>query len=184
MPIPSFDSNSVLPPHLGDPKQRHELSPYPCSCSELCDRFGTTPERVAILQGFIRLRAELRKHGMIDAFQWINGSFLEEIETTEGRPPKDIDVVTFYWSPDPAFTRKLLAAFPDLANNATIKANFHTDHFPVDAGFHPQTTVELTRYWTGLFSHTRNNVWKGMLKIDLNTQADDVAAEALLATRA
>ncbi len=103
MPIPAFDANSVLPPHLGDPRLPHELSPYPCSCTELCDRFGTSAERITILQGFIRLRAELRKHGMAQAFQWVDGSFLEDVEVTEARPPGDIDVVTFYWSPDPEF---------------------------------------------------------------------------------
>ena len=183
MPIPNFDANSVLPPHLGDPRLPQELSPYPCSCTELCDRFGTSAERVTILRGLIQLRAELRQHGMTKAFQWIDGSFLEDIEVSEGRPPRDIDVVTFYWSPDPNFTQNLIAAFPDLVNRAAIKANFHTDHFPVDAGFHPQTTIEFTRYWAGLFSHNRNSIWKGMLKIDLDTQPDDLAAEALLANR-
>lgn len=183
MPIPAFDANSVLPPHLGDPRLQHELSPYACTCSELCDRFATSAERVAILQGYIRLRAELRRHGMAQAFPWIDGSFLEDIEATEARPPGDIDVVTFYWSPDPNFTTNLVAAFPDLVNRATIKANFHTDHFPVDAGFHPEATIEFTRYWAGLFAHTRNSVWKGMLKIDLDTQPDDLAAEAILANR-
>jgi hypothetical protein len=77
----------------------------------------------------------------------------------------------------------VIAAFPDLVNRAAIKANFHTDHFPVDAGFHPQTTIEFTRYWAGLFSHNRSSIWKGMLKIDLNTQPDGLAAEALLANR-
>jgi Family of unknown function (DUF6932) len=140
-------------------------------------------ERVTILRGFIQLRAELRRHGMTQAFQWIDGSFLEDIEVIEGRQPRDIDVVTFYWSRDPNFTQNLIAAFPDLVNRAVIKANFHTDHFPVDAGFHPETTIEFTRYWAGLFSHNRSSIWKGMLKIDLNTQPDDLAAEALLANR-
>ena len=157
--------------------------PIPCTCSELCDRFATSAERVAILDGFIRLRAELRRHGVTQAFQWINGSFLEEVEATEARPPGDIDVVTFYWSPDPNFTSNLVAAFPDLRNHNAIKTNFRTDHFVVDAGFHPEATIEFTRYWTGLFSHTRNSIWKGMLKIELDTQADDVAAQALLVNR-
>jgi len=183
MPIPNFDANSVLPPHLGDPRRPQQLSPYPCTCTELCDRFATSQERVDILNGFLRLRAELRRHGMTDAFQWIDGSFVEDIEIIETRPPHDIDVVTFYWSQDPNFTQNLIAAFPDIMNRAAIKANFHVDHFLVDAGFRPETTIEFTRYWAGLFSHTRNSVWKGMLKIDLDTQADDVAAEGLLANR-
>jgi len=184
MPIPSFDANSVLPPHLGDPRLPQELSPYPCTSVELCDRFATSQERVDILEGFLRLRAELRRHGMTNAFQWVDGSFVEDIETVETRAPHDIDVVTFYWNPDPDFTKNLVMAFPDLVNRAAIKANFRTDHFPVDAGFHPEATIEFTRYWAGLFSHNRNSVWKGMLKIELNTEADDLTAQALLQNRA
>ena len=30
-PIPSFDHNHVLPPHLGGPTRREQLSPYPCT---------------------------------------------------------------------------------------------------------------------------------------------------------
>ena len=38
--------------------------------------------------------------------------------------------------------------------------------------------VEWTRYYCGLFSHRKDDfVWKGMLKIDLNTIADDDAAK-------
>src|SRR5258707_13269006 len=114
MPIPPFDSNSVLPPHLGDPRLSNEISPYPCSSLELCDRFATSPDRVRILDGFLRLRALLRDHGMTDGFQWVDGSFLEDVENAEHRPPGDIDVVTFYWSVDADFSTKLIAAFPNL----------------------------------------------------------------------
>ena len=183
MPIPPFDANSVIPPHLGDPKVPAEISPFPCTSVELCDRFGTSAERVEILRGFLRLRSELRRHGMTQAFQWIDGSFLEDVENTESRAPADIDVVTFYWSSDPAFTTNLIAAFPDLVNRAAMRANFRTDHFPIDIGYHPEATVEFTRYWVGLFSHTRTGVWKGMLRIDLNTEPNDVNAQASLAAR-
>ena len=38
--------------------------------------------------------------------------------------------------------------------------------------------VEHTRYWCGLFSHRKDDgVWKGILKVDLNTIADDDAAK-------
>jgi hypothetical protein len=120
---------------------------------------------------------------MDTGFQWVDGSFLEEIEKTQNRSPGDIDVVTFYWSPDPAFSTNLITAFPDIVNGAKIKADFFVDHFPIDVGYHPEATVEVTRYWCGLFSHTRTGVWKGMLRIDLNTPADDTAAAALLANR-
>lgn len=183
MPIPPFDTNSVLPPHLGDPRQADEISPYPCTALELCQAFATSADRVRILEGFLRLRTTLRQHGMTTGFQWIDGSFLEDIERTRNCSPADIDVVTFYWSPDPDFTNKLISTFPDIVSRATIKANFSVDHFPIDVSYDPEVTVEATRYWCGLFSHTRTGVWKGMLRIDLDTPADDATANALLATR-
>jgi len=183
MPIPSFDNNSVLPPHLGDPRQPNEISPYPCSSIELCDAFSTSPDRVRILGGLLHLRAQLRLHGMTTGFQWIDGSFLEDVEKTENRSPGDIDVVTFYWSDDQDFTTNFIAAFPDIANRAKIKADFFVDHFPIDVGYHPEATVEATRYWSDLFSHTRTGIWKGMLRIDLDTPADDNEAIALIANR-
>ena len=51
-PIPVFDHNLVLPPHLGDPVDRAQLSPYPCTTLDLCQRLGTTPERRAIIGKF------------------------------------------------------------------------------------------------------------------------------------
>ncbi len=34
----------------------------------------------------------------------------------------------------------------------------------------------MTRYWISLFSHNRLGVWKGMLRIALNTPSEDAAA--------
>ena len=79
MPIPAFDSIlNVLPPHLGDPRQPTELSPFPCTVAELCDRFTTTAKRKQIFEGFLNLRAELFALG-IRGFQWLDGSFLEGV---------------------------------------------------------------------------------------------------------
>ena len=183
MAIPDFDANSVMPPHLGDPTKSAEISPYPCTTLELCDKFSTSGERIQILDGLLRLRDRLRNAGMTDGFQWLDGSFLEDVEHARGRPPGDIDVVTFYWSPDVDITKKLVASFPDLLDRAKIKADFFVDHFPIDVGYRPELTVEATRYWCSLFSHTRSGVWKGMLRIDLNTIADDNDALAFLAKK-
>jgi hypothetical protein len=71
---------------------------------------------------------------MDTGFQWIDGSFLEEIEKTQNRSPGDIDVITFYWNPNPAFTTNLITAFPDIVNRTKIKADFFVDHFPIDVG--------------------------------------------------
>ena len=179
-PIPDFDHNLVLPPHLGDPTISSDLSPYPVSTVDLCEKLATSDPRRAILRGFLNFRERLHTEGLHVGFQWIDGSFLENIETSEGRPPRDIDVVTFYWGYDHTFQTSLRAAFPEFSQPSLAKANFSVDHYPVDAGFSPSFTIESTRYWSQLFSHNRDAVWKGMLTIPLNTPSEDAAARVLL----
>jgi hypothetical protein len=180
-PIPVFDHNLVLPPHLGDPVNRGQLSPYPCTTLDLCQRLGTTAERRAILNKFLDFRERLRQEGLTTGFQWLDGSFLEDIEAKEKRPPKDLDVVTVYWGYDRVFQTQLAAGFREFASPALAKAAYHLDHYNFDAGFNPAVTLEQTRYWILLFSHNRQGVWKGMLRIELNTPAEDAIARQELA---
>jgi hypothetical protein len=49
-------------------------------------------------------------------------------------------------------------------------------------GHNPFLTVEMARYWSSLFSHRRDRIWKGMLRIDLNTPLQDIQARQHLAT--
>ena len=112
MPIPAFDANNVLPPHAGDPRRREQLSPFPCTTTEFCQRFATTPERLAILDGFLRFRELLVQAGFVSGFQWVDGSFLEDIEAEANRPPNDLDVVTFYLPPDATFNARVAGRLP------------------------------------------------------------------------
>ncbi len=176
IPIPVFDHNLVLPPHLGDPVQYAQLSPYPCTTLDLCQRLGTTPERRAILGKFLDFRERLCSEGLTNGFQWLDGSFLEDVETRESRSPKDLDLVTVYWGYDRAFQTGLGARFREFASPALSKSVYSLDHYIFDAGVNPIVTMEQTRYWILLFSHNRQGVWKGMLRIELNTPAEDKAA--------
>jgi len=182
MPIPSFDHNLVLPPHLGDPTVRSDLSPYPCTSLELCQRFATSAHRKTILNNFLQFRDQLRASGLLNGLQWLDGSFLEDIEQQEGRPPRDMDVVTIYWGYDIPFQQNLVTSVPEFWDPQLSKASLLLDHYPFDAGYSPLRTVEMSRYWAQLFSHNRKGVWKGMLSIQLNTPADDTAAMAHLQT--
>jgi hypothetical protein len=184
MPIPAFDGIlNVLPPHLGAAGTVGQLSPYPCTPSELWVRFATTPARTQILEGLLDLRAALFARG-IQGFQWLDGSFVEDIETQEGRDPGDIDVVTFVANPsDPAALLPVITANPNLLNRPYVKATYHVDHFWVPLGSPPPRIVEQTRYWYGLFSHRRDRLWKGMLVVDLLNQADDDAARKLAGSK-
>jgi hypothetical protein len=176
MPIPAFDHNYVLPPHLGNPTTPSELSPYECTSLEFCQRFSTSPERREILSNFLRFRGLLRANGLIQAIQWLDGSFLEDIESQKQRAPRDLDLVTIFWEYDDQFQDTLFKQFPEFGNSQLSKQNFKLDHYPFDAGFDPLLTVDLSRYWAQLFSHNRDGVWKGMLSIPLDTPDDDARA--------
>ena len=94
MPIPQFDGiTNVIPPCQFDPRNPSDLTPYICTFEEVCQRFATAPERIEILRGCLAFRQELVRRG-VNGFQWLDGSFVEDIEAQEGRSPQDIDVVT------------------------------------------------------------------------------------------
>ena len=63
-------------------------------------RFGNTAARRTLLRGLIEFRAALHALDLVGGFKWLDGSFLEDIETVERRQPRDIDVVTFFRLPE------------------------------------------------------------------------------------
>jgi len=184
MPIPDFDHNQVLPPHLGDPRQADELSPFPVTSEEVCAKLATSPERRAILQGWLDFRQRLATFNIADGFQWLDGSFMEDIETSEARAPHDLDLITYFvlppGLPPSQFISTVQVGLPEFFDRDRSRQTFHLDHFPVHLQVNGKALVDITRYWTGLFSHRRNGVWKGMLRVELNTAASDNNAAALL----
>jgi hypothetical protein len=180
MPIPAFDSIlNILPPHLGDPRKPEHLSPYPCTICEVCNRLCGSAERKSILMGLLGFRAELIKIG-IQGFQWLGGSFLEDIESQEGRAPNDIDAITFVSQPaTPAEIRQALSVNLSLLSRSFVKSTYKVDHFLVPLSCTPRDLVNQARYWCGLFSHRRDRQWKGMLCAEL-CAVDDGKAHSIL----
>jgi hypothetical protein len=173
--IPDFDGiTGVLPPHGGDPTTPALISPYKCSLADLVDRFSYTPERKKILFGFLRLRQVLFSLGAT-GFQWIDGSFCEDKEHHEGKPPGDIDVVTYYRSTVPLELELIVDGKPiDLLRAPKVtKAVFHVDHYLIDLESEPEQLVVNAAYWFGLFSHRRDGLWKGMLQLPMIDPQED-----------
>ena len=141
---------------------------------ELVRRLGGSPERHTILKGFFDLRIALRSLGMVAGFQWLDGSFVEDIEMTGERAPRDIDVVTFF-HPVPSVPANH-PLVPILTDRLESKRRFHVDHILAPLDSRPEDLVDDARYWYGLFSHRRDEVWKGLVQIELNTPADDAQA--------
>lgn len=182
--IPAFNSSNVLPPYLGaNPGARGEMSPYQASMTEIVRRFATSPARVTIIEGLLAYRENLANLGIVDGFQWIDGSFVENVEVLCGRAPADVDVVTFARRPshvaDPVAWTNLIQANLDVFIPAQAKAQFLCDAYFVDLNKKPEIVVDDTRYWFGLFSHQRvSSLWKGMIAIPLSS--DDQIAKLLI----
>lgn len=178
LPIPSLTIDGVLPPFTGaEPGgPAHDMSPYSCSALEFCLTFGSTPDRQDILRGWLEHRSRLRGIGWARGFQWIDGSF------TEAKPPQDLDTVLFLHRPsaianDRPALNALAQANMDLFARDRAKQAFRLDLFFVDLDGSPETIVNLSRYYLGLFSHRRIDfLWKGMVQIRLDTPSDDAAA--------
>lgn len=106
--IPAWTANGVLPPINVLQRESVDRSPYAVSLLDYVLRFSSTPERQAIMGQFLRYRAALHSEGLVQGFQWLDGSFMENVEVTEGRAPNDLDVVTFYRLP-PGTSQQRLA---------------------------------------------------------------------------
>lgn len=180
MPIPEFGHNGVLPPHRGDPTRVALQSPYKCTTVELVKRFGHTADRRRLLSGFLDFRHKMRNLGMINAFQWVDGSFVEDVERTLGRPPQDIDVLTVYWDYKEFFQEQFFGQFREGYDTGLAKKHYGIDHRIVDASHRPHHLIEELQFIIQLFSHNRNGVWKGILKLDVNTPNEDAQARELL----
>lgn len=174
--IPDFDVHGVVPPvRPGEDGHSADRAPYSSDARTFCKRFGFTSERRMILRGWLELRSVLVSAGLTEGFQWINGSFCEAVEIHRGRPPRDVDVVTFARLGD---QRALLRSIPDAMDSRRSKQRFHVDHYPVDA--EPPLTIGHGRrlaYWSSLWSHRRgDNRWKGFVAVPLASNDADARA--------
>jgi hypothetical protein len=99
--IPELNQSGVLPPFIPEqgPTDPASMAPYRSTITEFVNRYAHSPERIAILRGLLEYRSKLKAIGITQGFQWLDGSFVENIELNLGRPPADVDLVTFAMRP-------------------------------------------------------------------------------------
>lgn len=175
--IPNWTNRGVLPPVNSLQATSAERSPYRVKLLDVVMQFATSPERCKILRGFLDYRAELHSMALIRGFQWLDGSFSEDVEMLEKRAPKDIDVVSFVHMPAGfAPTQQQL----DVLDHDQAKATFLVDSYFVEINLlPPDNLIKQSTYWYSMWSHRRTQEWKGYLEIDLSP-AEDAAASAWL----
>ena len=139
--IPPFETT------LGE-DGRYQLPPgiHPATWTELDKRFGTNPQRCAILAGLLRALQNLKKAGCQRAF--IDGSF---ITSKEG--PGDFDGL---WDQDGVNVEALDPVLLDFdGHREAQKAMFMGELFPTSPEF------------LDFFQHDRDGRAKGIIQIDL-----------------
>ncbi|NEX18799.1 hypothetical protein G3480_00420 [Thiorhodococcus mannitoliphagus] len=132
------------------------------------------------MRGLAELRKALRSAGLADGFQWIDGSFVEDVEANRGRAPGDIDVVTFVGLGGVERQRQLIAAHPDLFSSQRAKRRYLVDHYFVatDIAF-DANQARWVSYWYSMWSHRREDGrWKGFVQLSLS-DSDTPALEWL-----
>lgn len=179
--IPSWNAQGVIPPINPVDRGSVNRSPYVVRLLDVVLRYGNTAERRSILSGFLRYREALHHAGLVSGFQWLDGSFLEHVEELESRAPRDIDVVTFYCLPAGRSQQDVLNTSPATFSHSTVKGSFKVDAYVVDLGIQPERLARWSAYWYSMWSHRRNDQWKGFLQVDLAPTHDSDAARALQA---
>lgn len=179
----NWNMAGVLPPvRPGQPGHSTDRSPYTVSLADFVDRFSTSPQRNAILQGFLHLRAAFHAAGISTGFQWVDGSFSENVELTEARPPGDVDVVTYFELPSGISELDFYNSNQALFNHPYVKATYRVDHYPQVLGkVMDASQIQQVSYWYSMWSHRRDALWKGFLQISLDPAEDSQALQILAA---
>jgi hypothetical protein len=187
--LPPFDMRGLLPPFNGGNPTEFDRSPYFCSMTELCLALGTTDHRKGLLRNLISYRALIASDEFIEGVQFINGSFVENIEINEGRNPSDIDVFSILVPPAkyvnaPALWQSTGSAFwqNEIIDNTKNKSRFSVDCYALMLNIRDLGNfLRQSLYWYSLFSHKRSNYeWKGFAAVPLNVVDDQAALAALV----
>jgi hypothetical protein len=177
--IPAWSPEGVLPPINPANATSPHRSPYVVSLLDYVMRFGATPDRREVLSGFLGYRSALHAAGLTRGFQWLDGSFVENVELIEKRSPNDTDVVTFFHLPPGTTQRQLAEQHPGVVDHGGLKKTFRVDAYLVHLGVEPERLARESAYWYSIWAHRRSEVWKGFVQVDLGP-TEDALAQSLL----
>jgi len=181
--VPDWNISGVLPPIRPNASgHSSDRSPYKVQMTGVIERFAFNQQRIEILKGLLKYRAELYKLGINKGFQWLNGSFAQHVELTDARTPNDIDVVTFFELPPDETQETLGGKCAHLFTPDITKQDFFVDAYAVILGECLQShQVGQIAYWYSMWSHrTKDNLWKGFVQVELSPEQDALAIQLLI----
>lgn len=141
--LPPFDDNGNLPPGI-----------HWAEWSEFKERFGTTPKRLAMIQGLQNAMEQLKAAGCRTIY--INGSFV-----TSRTDPRDFDACWDKDDVDIDYLRKNAPTLLKFYGSAAQKARYRGEIFPSEQPV-DESTISIE-----FFQRDRNQNPKGIIAIDL-----------------
>lgn len=128
--IPAWNLHGVIPPiRPGMLGSHSDRSPYQSSLASLIHAMGTSSARLDMLEGLLNFRSKIHDVGGSGGFQWLNGSFSENVEAVEGRAPRDVDVITFISLPPGQDEASFVEGNSLLFDHAYIRDTFRVDAY-------------------------------------------------------
>lgn len=177
--IPIWNSMGVIPPIDESDPVSLVRSPYEMDIVNFVTTFAVTLPRRKILRGFLSFRQELGKIGIAEGFQWVDGSFTENVELIERRPPNDIDAVTFFSFLPGDNDETVYNRNPEMFNQPAVKARYLVDSYFESLQIDGAELVARAVYWYSMWSHKRDLSWKGFIQIPLSPHLDQAALSIL-----
>jgi hypothetical protein len=178
----------MLPPTIGDDPTTADRSPYFVTMLDFVRTFATSGERKALLRNLIAYRDLIAADDYQSGIQFLDGSFVENVEATRGRAPKDIDIFSMLHAPQKYLADMSLwqsHGFPFWSSEiADLKKNqerFSLDTYALLIEEAPLgVMLQQVMYWNSLFSHQRETfAWKGFVAVSFD-RAQDAEALALI----
>ncbi len=178
MPIPALNDDGLLPTFHRDPKIS-DRSPFQATMREIVEAFGYTDHRRNLLRSLLEYRSTLAEHGFTSGLQFINGSFVQNVEDLENRYPRDIDLFSVLSVPKKYMDDRELWQREGLTiwKNVVLGPR---------AGLHIYAELNLSvnfrhfLYWHDVFSQQRDTFNpKGYIVSYLDSVADRDAQDAL-----
>lgn len=177
--IPLWNSMGIIPPIDESDPTSLARSPYELDIVRFVRFFAITQARVKILKGFLDFRNELTSVGLVDGFQWVDGSFTENVELIERRAPNDVDVVTFFNFQPGDNDNIVYSRNPNIFNQDFVKKQYLVDSYFEGLQAPGASLVARTVYWYSMWAHKRDLSWKGFIQLPLSPALDLVARSIL-----
>lgn len=174
-----WNEMGVIPPMDQSDPTSFNRSPYEMNIVQFVSAFAFTPTRRKILKGFLNFREALSQAGLTDGFQWVDGSFTENVELNLKRPPNDVDVVTFFNFQSGDSDEIVIARNEQIFQQEFVKDTFLVDSYFESLQASGANLVSRTVYWYSMWAHKRDLSWKGFVQIPLSPQLDPIAMTIL-----